>query len=153
MPTSAAQYRAKVANGKKGGRPRILPEGERRPPGVKPGFMYKENVTLKQKALKYSEEALRTLVWLMRYSENPTVKLAATDKILDRAHGRVPLSLEHDGKGGGAITLLVVTGVPEPDEPDVPIEHDELEFQRGTLSRSPELPDMAQGSLSLEEIE
>lgn len=133
--TTAAQYLSKVANGKKGGRPRS-------PPGVKPGSMSKENMTLKQKALKYSEEALRTLVWLMRYSENPTVRLAATDKILDRAHGRVPISLEHDGKGGGAVTFMVITGVPEPDA----IDHDELEFQYG------EPLDAEQGSLQLEKI-
>jgi hypothetical protein len=74
-----------------------------------------QNVALREKALKYSEEMLKILVWLARNSDNPTVKLAAADKVLDRAHGRPPQPHDGDGQGGSMTTLMAVTGVPEPD--------------------------------------
>lgn len=103
MTTTESSLRANRVNGSRGGRPLGARQSE-------------ENKTLRERALRYSDEMLRVLVSLARYSENPTVKLAAADKVLDRAHGRAPLTLDQDGKGNGVISFVVFTGVPEPDE-------------------------------------
>jgi len=110
--TSDKQYVANVINGRKGGKKRGVPKGR----------LAEKNQTLMDRALRYSDEMLRVLVDLARHSENPTVKLAAADKILDRAHGRAPLNLDMDGKGNGMVSFVVFTGVPEPDVP-ITIEH------------------------------
>jgi ribosomal protein L11 len=60
---------------------------------------------LKEVAAQYSEEAIETLVQVMRDPEtSAAVKVQAADKLLDRSHGRPPVHIEP--------TNLNITSIP-----------------------------------------
>jgi hypothetical protein len=69
--------------------------GRRQGSGRKPGALNKATVALKDMAGHYSEEAVKTLVDVMRDPETPpAVKVQAADKLLDRSHGRPAIHVE-----------------------------------------------------------
>ncbi len=70
--------------------------GGRRPgSGRKFGTKNKTTIALKEMAGQYTEEAVKTLVSVMRDPESPSaVKVQAADKLLDRSHGRPAIHIE-----------------------------------------------------------
>jgi hypothetical protein len=69
--------------------------GKRPGSGRKSGIKNKATRALKEVAAQYSEEAIETLVRVMRDPEtSAAVKVQAADKLLDRSHGRPALHLE-----------------------------------------------------------
>lgn len=69
--------------------------GKRAGSGRKRGTPNKVTRALKEVAGEYSDEAIQTLVDVMRDPETPpAVKVAAADKLLDRAHGRPAIAVE-----------------------------------------------------------
>ncbi|MGZ8096732.1 MAG: hypothetical protein ACXWUD_10895 [Methylosarcina sp.] len=69
--------------------------GKRPGSGRKAGAKNKATMALKEVAAQYSEEAIETLVQVMRAPEtSPAVKIQAADKLLDRSHGRPPIHVE-----------------------------------------------------------
>lgn len=78
-----------------------MPRGEnfkgRKPPnsGRKSGTRNKLTQTLKQKAAAHSDDAITTLAEIMSDQQQPgAVRVAAADKLLDRAHGKPTVSVE-----------------------------------------------------------
>jgi hypothetical protein len=59
-----------------------------------PGGRPRSYAEFRAAAISHSEEALATLVGLMRSAENDTVRLAACREILDRAFGKAPISAD-----------------------------------------------------------
>ncbi len=94
---------ANQVNGRKGGRPK----GRR-----------VELATLSSKFLKHAPEALETLLWGMRHSDNDAIRMHCAKEILDRGMGRPTHS--NDRAAGQLMDMLqVITGVPRPlPEPD-----------------------------------
>ena len=61
-------------------------------------------------------ELADNLINLALHGKTEQIRLAATERCIDRGWGRPPQP--HDGDGqGGPMTLMVYTGVPEPDAP------------------------------------
>jgi len=76
-------------------RPKPTRGGKRPGSGRKAGSQNKATVALKEVAGHYSEEAVKTLVDVMRDPETPpAVKVQAADKLLDRSHGRPAIHVE-----------------------------------------------------------
>jgi hypothetical protein len=90
-------------NGLKGGRP----------PGKQ-----SEMAALNRRFLKHCPEALETLLWNMKHSDNPAIQVACAREILDRGLGRPVRSI--DRQAGQVLDMLtVITGVPRPElEPE-----------------------------------
>jgi hypothetical protein len=69
--------------------------GKRPGSGRKSGSQNKATLVLKEVAGRYSEEAVKTLVDVMRDPETPpAVKVQAADRLLDRSHGRPAIHVE-----------------------------------------------------------
>jgi hypothetical protein len=69
--------------------------GKRPGSGRKAGSKNKATRALKEIAREYSEEAIETLVSVMRDPEtSAAVKVQAADKLLDRSHGRPTINVE-----------------------------------------------------------
>lgn len=69
--------------------------GKRPGSGRKAGIKNKATRALKEIAREYSEEAIETLVSVMRDPEtSAAVKVQAADKLLDRSHGRPAINIE-----------------------------------------------------------
>jgi Family of unknown function (DUF5681) len=70
---------------------------------------------LRDVARTYTEEAVRTLVTIMRSDRSPAAaRVAAAQAVLDRAWGRAVQALEHSGPEGSAllpVNLTVLTDV------------------------------------------
>jgi len=95
-------------NGKKGGRPK--------------GTRNHEIGALNRKFLKSCPEALETLLWHMRHSENDAIRVACAREILDRGLGRPVRSIDRQA-GQILDQLCVITGVPRSSQdPDGPAE-------------------------------
>lgn len=57
-------------------------------------------------AQKYTTEALETLAKVMRSAESEQARVAASNALLDRGHGKPAQALEHSGPEGGPIRML-----------------------------------------------
>lgn len=69
--------------------------GKRPGSGRKRGVLNKTTISLKNMASKYTEEAIRVLVEVMRDPETPpAVKVQAADRLLDRSHGKAAIHIE-----------------------------------------------------------
>lgn len=66
----------------------------------------------RQKALKYSTKAIETLAKIMAKSESDQARTAAAKEILDRAHGKAPVSMELTGHDGAPLmpSLTITVG-------------------------------------------
>ena len=107
---------ANQLNGQKGGRP----SGKRTE-------RQSQIAALNRKFLKHCPEALETLLWNMKHSDNPAIQVACAREILDRGLGRPVRSI--DRQAGQVLDMLtVITGVPRPEpepEPEPELENPE----------------------------
>ena len=62
-----------------------------------PGGRPKEVAEVKALARQHSEEAIRTIVELMRTAEHERTRLAAASELLDRGYGRPAMALDLGG--------------------------------------------------------
>lgn len=86
-------------------------------------------------ARSHTESAIRTLAYLMANSQNDTVRLGASNSLLDRGWGKPPQShTGEDGEGAIAITIRHIVeqaGVRQELEPPKIVEHSPLPNGRG----------------------
>ena len=77
------------------------------PPGVSgnPGGRPAEAPEVRALARQHTEEAIRTLVRIMRSGTPDRTRSAAAEAILDRAWGRSAQAVEASGPGGGPIPV------------------------------------------------
>lgn len=69
-----------------------------------PGGRKKENNELRELCGKYTIEAVERLIFWMQ-SDNPKASVAATNSLLDRAHGKPIQQVDADIAGGLTITI------------------------------------------------
>lgn len=64
---------------------------------------------MRRRAQEYADEALDTLVEIMRDRKNalPVTRASAAEKILDRAHGKVTTDIEI-GEGVGGLQIAII---------------------------------------------
>lgn len=75
--------------------------GGKRPGAGRPkGSPNKNPAPLKQLAREYTEEALNTLLGVMRASDSDAAKVAAANSVLDRGYGKATTVLSGDEDGG-----------------------------------------------------
>lgn len=79
--------------------------GERRG-GRKKGTPNKATRDVKAAAQKYTKEAVDTLATIMRTSQIDAARVAAADKLLDRAHGRPAQAIT--GANDGPLIVEIV---------------------------------------------
>jgi 3-methyladenine DNA glycosylase/8-oxoguanine DNA glycosylase len=79
-----------------------MPRGRPFPPGVSgnPQGRPPELNAIRDLARTYTEEAIETLVRIMRKGRTETVRLAAACALLDRAYGKPAVAIEHSGPDG-----------------------------------------------------
>ena len=65
--------------------------------GRQPGSLNKVTADLKKLAVVHTEEALTTIVKLMKSGESDTVRLSAAKELLDRAHGKAAQAVKVGG--------------------------------------------------------
>src|SRR6266576_506278 len=75
------------------------------------GFKFAVASAITKKFLKHCPEALETLVWHMRSSDNDAIRVACAREILDRGLGRPVRSIDRQA-GQILDQLCVITGVP-----------------------------------------
>lgn len=69
--------------------------------GRKKGTPNKATASVKEAARKYTDEALLTLAEIMRDEEQPAAaRVAASNSLLDRGHGKPTQPVDGDGEGG-----------------------------------------------------
>jgi len=86
-------------------------EGAGRPAGVR----NKVTADIKEIAQSFGEEAIKSLVEIVRDGEAPhAARVAAVKELLDRGYGKAKQALEHSG----GMTYNVVTGVPHGSDAD-----------------------------------
>lgn len=72
----------------------------------------KQKRTLTDIARSHTEEAVRTLVAVMKDATAPhAAKISASNSILDRAWGKPSQSVQHSGPNGGPIQTVDLTNV------------------------------------------
>ena len=80
------------------------------------GSMNAEKIAFGDRFRAKEVELADNLSTLALHGKTEQIRLAATERCIDRGWGRPPQP--HDGDGqGGPMTLMVYTGVPEPDAP------------------------------------
>ncbi len=72
-----------------------------------------EAAALTRRFLKHCPEAIDTLLWNMKHSDNPAIQVACAREILDRGLGRPVRSIDRQA-GQILDQLIVVSGVPRP---------------------------------------
>ncbi len=83
---------------KKRGGARVNSGGKRPGAGRPPGVPNKVTASVREAAQVFSDEAVNTLAAIMKNDKAPAVaRIAASNAILDRAHGRPHQSIEVDG--------------------------------------------------------
>ena len=101
-PLSERALAARRMNALKGGRPA--------------GGMNADKLAFRDRFRAKEVELADNLINLALHGKTEQIRLAATERCIDRGWGRPPQP--HDGDGqGGPMTLMVYTGVPEPDAP------------------------------------
>ena len=85
--------------------------------GLPAGSMNAEKIAFRDRWFRAKEvELADNLINLALHGKTEQIRLAATERCIDRGWGRPPQP--HDGDGQGSpMTLMVYTGVPEPDAP------------------------------------
>lgn len=80
--------------------------GKREGAGRPKGQRNKVTADVKIIAQAYGEEAIVSLVGIMRDEDAPhAARVAATKEILDRGYGKAPQSVDHSSKDGTMTTL------------------------------------------------
>ena len=81
------------------------------------GSMNAEKIAFRDRFRGKEIELADNLINLALHGKTEQIRLAATERCIDRGWGRRPPQ-PHDSDGqGGPIALMVYTGVPEPDAP------------------------------------
>jgi len=89
--------------------------GKRAGAGRPAGRRNKVTADIKELAQSYGEEAIKSLVEIVRDGEAPHAsRVAAVKELLDRGYGKAKQALEHSG----GMTYNVVTGVPHGSDAD-----------------------------------
>ena len=73
--------------------------------GRKKGVPNKATRDIKALARKYTDEALKTLVSVMKTSESDPARVSAAKELLDRGYGKAAQPVT--GEDGGPITVVV----------------------------------------------
>jgi len=93
------------------GRPKGLPKSG----GRQKGTPNKITADIKEIAQSFGEEAIKSLVEIVRDGEAPhAARVSAVKELLDRGYGKAKQALEHSG----GMTYNVVTGVPHGSDTD-----------------------------------
>lgn len=89
--------------------------GKRAGAGRPAGRRNKVTADIKELAQSYGEEAIKSLVEIVRDGEAPhAARVSAVKELLDRGYGKAKQALEHSG----GMTYNVVTGVPHGSDAD-----------------------------------
>ena len=79
-------------------------KGAGRPPSRPNKLTREQKATLTDIARTYTNDAVRTLVEIMKDQTAPhAARVSASNSVLDRAWGKAPQSLQHTGANGGPI--------------------------------------------------
>jgi len=73
--------------------------------GRQKGTPNKATAEIRDAARAYTHEALEVLAHVMRHGTTETARVAAADKLLDRAYGRPAQALRHTGADDGPIEV------------------------------------------------
>ena len=73
-------------------------KGQPKTGGKKKGYISKTTLEMRELAKKYGSAATKTLVWLMKKSSNESIRLAASNSLLDRGYGKAIQSVETKGE-------------------------------------------------------
>ena len=89
--------------------------GKRAGAGRPAGSCNKVTADFKELAQSFGEEAIKSLVEIVRDGEAPhAARVSAVKELLDRGYGKAKQALEHSG----GMTYNVVTGVPHGSDAD-----------------------------------
>ncbi|HAR04275.1 MAG TPA: hypothetical protein DCR72_01645 [Pseudomonas sp.] len=89
--------------------------GKRAGAGRPAGRRNKVTADIKEIAQSFGEEAIKSLVEIVRDGEAPhAARVSAVKELLDRGYGKAKQALEHSG----GMTYNVVTGVPHGSDTD-----------------------------------
>lgn len=89
--------------------------GKRAGAGRPAGSRNKVTADIKEIAQSFGEEAIKSLVEIVRDGEAPhAARVSAVKELLDRGYGKAKQALEHSG----GMTYNVVTGVPHGSDAD-----------------------------------
>jgi hypothetical protein len=89
--------------------------GKRAGAGRPAGRRNKVTADIKELAQSFGEEAIKSLVEIVRDGEAPhAARVSAVKELLDRGYGKAKQALEHSG----GMTYNVVTGVPHGSDAD-----------------------------------
>ncbi|MFP5338080.1 MAG: hypothetical protein ACLGIW_06250 [Gammaproteobacteria bacterium] len=89
--------------------------GKRAGAGRPAGSRNKVTADIKELAQSFGEEAIKSLVEIVRDGEAPhAARVSAVKELLDRGYGKAKQALEHSG----GMTYNVVTGVPHGSDTD-----------------------------------
>ncbi|MHA6476179.1 hypothetical protein ACX1DW_01610 [Stutzerimonas sp. KH-1] len=89
--------------------------GKRAGAGRPAGSRNKVTADIKEIAQSFGEEAIKSLVEIVRDGEAPhAARVSAVKELLDRGYGKAKQALEHSG----GMTYNVVTGVPHGSDTD-----------------------------------
>ncbi|WP_454911130.1 hypothetical protein [Stutzerimonas chloritidismutans] len=89
--------------------------GKREGAGRPAGRRNKVTADIKEIAQSFGEEAIKSLVEIVRDGEAPhAARVSAVKELLDRGYGKAKQALEHSG----GMTYNVVTGVPHGSDAD-----------------------------------
>jgi len=77
--------------------------------GRQKGTPNKATRDIREAAMQYTPDALKTLHQVMQSSESDAARVAAAAHILDRAYGKPKQSTELTGADGGPIAVLTET--------------------------------------------
>lgn len=82
--------------------------GKREGAGRKTGAIITEaKRELSAMAQEHAPQALKTLVDIARNGKQEAARVAAANALLDRAYGKPPQALEHTGKDGGPVQVII----------------------------------------------
>ncbi|HEV7434198.1 MAG TPA: hypothetical protein VGO22_04930 [Pseudorhizobium sp.] len=89
-------------------------KGAGRPPSRPNKLTREQKATLTDIARAYTDDAVRTLVEIMKDQAAPhAARVSASNSVLDRAWGKAPQSLQHSGPNGGPIQTVDLTNMSE----------------------------------------
>ncbi len=81
--------------------------------GRQKGTPNKNTADLKEMAGKHGKEAIAAVLELARNGDNETIRLAAWRDLMDRGYGKPAQAIV--GESGGAVQIIVSTGIPRGD--------------------------------------
>lgn len=89
------------------------PKGSPKVGGRTKGTPNKATADVRALAQLYTDEAILTLVTIMKHGDAETARIAAARELLDRGHGRATQVLAGDLEH--PMQMVIMTGVPRPE--------------------------------------